>query len=909
MGQCREVTAKNPCPICGKPDWCFIFPDGAIGCRRENRPGSIEKVDRNGEIYWLYPAKQGNEAAPDVEDLPSPPSEQAISPELKHNILYDFLSMLSLSEKHRENLLRRGLPEDEIKTRLYKSVPGRERTSLVSDLEAKYGQIIYTTPGFHKKQGKNGRLFRSCAGKSGFYIPICDPKGLITGLLIRLDKPEGKNKYIHFTSRHHGGPGARNTPHFPTFNGPKNIFRVTEGPLKADIATVKSGIYTIGIPGVNAWRPVIEALMELKPEQVRVAFDADFADPQKPQVANNLLAFLCELQNQGFNFAMEIWDPKLGKGVDDLLAAGHSPEVIEGEAAIKYVEEVIAQNKGKALPQIIVAGRPFRIISDEILESLQKSNDPPEIFVRAGSLVRIVLIPDKNQMGEIVSRPVIKQMDEAALRGLVARRAECVKPKGDALIPCPPPLDIVRDILARGHWPFPLLQGVVQCPIIRKDGTIISSPGYDVETCLYYQPEGNLEIPPLPEKPEPRHIQQGADLLNEIICDFPLVDEASRANALAAIITPVLREIIHGPVPMAVITKPQQGTGASLLASVIACVATGKPAQMISPPEGKEREVEWKKLVTGIVLEGRSIAIIDNFEGVLRSTTMGALLTCSTWSDRILGSNEITSLPHRICWVLTGNNVRLAGDLPRRCYAIKLDAKKPRPWLQDRDFKHPKLLEWVTKMRGEILAAILTLARAWILAGRPVPQNLIRLGGFESWTETLGGILSFAGIGSFLQNLEEVYQESEDDEGWEAFLAAWFDVFGEGRVTTSKVKEALEKRPDFADCLPAELDLADKGFTRRLGHALKRYANKSFSNGLRIEKSSTVQRAIAWRVRKNMPTGSSEDVSCLSFMSSSPKARVEKSLVANCNHENLYIEGPEQNSLNTQNSPLRNITI
>lgn len=33
--QAKEVTSSDPCPICSKPDWCFLLPDGAINCKRE----------------------------------------------------------------------------------------------------------------------------------------------------------------------------------------------------------------------------------------------------------------------------------------------------------------------------------------------------------------------------------------------------------------------------------------------------------------------------------------------------------------------------------------------------------------------------------------------------------------------------------------------------------------------------------------------------------------------------------------------------------------------------------------------------------------------------------------------------------------------------------------------------------
>lgn len=56
MTRWREVTKKNPCPVCGKPDWCSTLhaDDGSllVCCRRA--PGGKEKIDKTGRVYWLY---------------------------------------------------------------------------------------------------------------------------------------------------------------------------------------------------------------------------------------------------------------------------------------------------------------------------------------------------------------------------------------------------------------------------------------------------------------------------------------------------------------------------------------------------------------------------------------------------------------------------------------------------------------------------------------------------------------------------------------------------------------------------------------------------------------------------------------------------------------------------------------
>jgi hypothetical protein len=43
--------------------------------------------------------------------------------------------------------------------------------------------------------------------------------------------------------------------------------------------------------------------------------------------------------------------------------------------------------------------------------------------------------------------------------------------------------------------------------------------------------------------------------------------------------------------------------------------------------------------------------------------------------------------------------------------------------------------------RGEIIAALLTLVRAWYDAGQPPMKEPIKMGSFQTWVNIIGGIL------------------------------------------------------------------------------------------------------------------------------------------------------------------------
>ena len=222
--------------------------------------------------------------------------------------------------------------------------------------------------------------------------------------------------------------------------------------------------------------------------------------------------------------------------------------------------------------------------------------------------------------------------------------------------------------------------------------------------------------------PTADHIDVAVDMISEVIADFPFVDESSRVNAIASMLTPVCRPAIKGPTPLALYDATTQGTGKTLLSEVVSLITSGREGALFSAPRDAE---EWRKQLTSVLREGSTVVVIDNVNYRLDSGDLCKALTETTHGDRILGQSQTLNLPVRCAWIVTGNNIQLGGDMPRRCYWIRMDAKCSKPF-QRTGFKHKRLKEYVLKHRGELLAALLTLARAWFVAGRPEPKRHAR---------------------------------------------------------------------------------------------------------------------------------------------------------------------------------------
>lgn len=519
----------------------------------------------------------------------------------------------------------------------------------------------------------------------------------------------------------------------------------------------------------------------------------------------------------------------------------YTPELAK-ELILKYTS---------TLPKVIVTNRHMRDITAEALDAVHKQNNPARIFRRSDTLIRISV----DEQG----RPYTETLGESHFRGELARCCNFMRltGQGDSEVPISPPIDIVRDGLTRpSEWQFPPLLGITEVPVLRPDGTILTKPGYDEATKLYYYPSPDLEIPQIPENPTLAQLKEAAMLAIEPVLDFPFDTEASWANAIGTMFAPILRPMINSPVPLALFDKPQQGTGASLLAEIVSTVATGRPAAMMTAPED---DAAWKKAITSLLLKGQLVATVDNVEGDLYAPSFAALLTLVIWQDRILGQSKLIDFPHRTVWIATGNNIHLKGDLPRRCIWSRMDAHVARPWLRNlKQFTHPELREWVTNNRGSILAAILTIARAWTLAGKPVPEGIPILGGYEAYCRIIGGVLGFMGVQGFMGNLDDMYNLTDTESPqWASFFEAWYETLGGEAITAAQLVSYINDYQDLKDSLPDALayimegrkDGRDsKNYGVRLGQRLAKKLGVQYPNGYTLKRAGTKKRAVTWQI-------------------------------------------------------------
>lgn len=519
-----------------------------------------------------------------------------------------------------------------------------------------------------------------------------------------------------------------------------------------------------------------------------------------------------------------------------------------------------------SLPVIIVNNRPMRDVAADSLAALGAANDPPFLFVRSGQMVFVEM--DERH------RPSIQAVEKAHLRGRLDRAANYIKRGSETDISVPPPLEVVEDILAlpSAQWGAPPLEFVVEVPTLRADGTVLSSPGYDPISRMLYAPAPGFKMEPIPDYVDTVNLKEAIALIDEAIGDFPWAEDTkgvplaanpNRANLFGLLLTPIVRPAIAGVVPLALIDAPQAGTGKSLLVDLFSVITTGRNAAMMPFPRNEE---EMQKSIGSTLLAGAALVCFDNIEGILQSPTLALVITATEYQCRILGVSENMVTPNRATWLATGNNIRPSGDMPRRCYHIRLDAKKSRPY-QGRKFKHENLLGWAREVRPQLLRSLLIICRAWYQrkVKLPIPDPW---GSFEEWHRTIGGILRSAGIEGFLANLAVFLNEGDDMAlQWEGFLGEIEEVYGLEWFTVGKIVNEVRTATPMA---PARFTLPDSlsDVDRRKEGGLERALGKSFAKRLETrygERELHLERRIQkhtkqseWRVLLQEPEAVSE---------------------------------------------------
>ncbi|MSQ35344.1 MAG: DUF3854 domain-containing protein [Dehalococcoidia bacterium] len=601
-----------------------------------------------------------------------------------------------------------------------------------------------------------------------------------------------------------------------------------EGPLKADAMVSAGAQAVVSVGGVYGWKSAdalaaLDSLGSVKGRTVTIVPDSDFATNHRVRDGWCRFGDLLARKGAVVQFVQLPHATDGGKlGPDDWLAQGHKLAELTG-LSLPHFARFSAPRvvDGRIRPKLIVGNRQhFEEVADA-LYALNSANIPPEMFVRGGEIVDIR--PDETGAHRV------RAISEAAMRLRLSEAAD-VFTTGDTERAVTPPKAIIEGVMAHPNPGFPPLVSLSALPFLRPDGVLVQTAGYDAATGVYLAVPDELANLNIPANPTQAERDQARDVVLDVICDFPFVGDADRANVLSLPLEALTRALF-GISPMHIFDKPQRGTGASLLADVFAVIVTGRPS---AGANYTGDEAELRKVITSALMPSPTLISFDNAEGRISSPVLSKVLTSLVWGDRILGTQREVALPNRTSWMLNGNNLQIAGDVGRRSVLTRLNAGVERPYLRPSEtFRHPDLLEYVRAHRGAIVAAFATLVTAWQAAGRPRGPR-VALGGFQTFADICGGILAHAGIPGFLSNAIDLYEQAEgENDELAGFAAKWASLWPSPTSVAQAVSAMSNSEgalcPEWAAIMP---DLGNGPRTTRLAYRLRKYKDVVLPGGL-----------------------------------------------------------------------------
>lgn len=503
--------------------------------------------------------------------------------------------------------------------------------------------------------------------------------------------------------------------------------------------------------------------------------------------------------------------PGVWKDASEWLAAGGTVEQLRElvDTAPSYEPPPEpSRNNGERHTQ----DRPSVLIdTDEhrvVCETVVALTADPDIYQRGGILVRVVRNAFPNDgILRAEGGATIGPLPAANLRERMTRFAAFTKHDREGNeASAHPTAWLVNAVDARGEWPgIRYLAGVSDAPVLRRDGTIWQTPGYDERTGVLFEPVGSTSFPPILDRPTTDHVRRALNDLLEMVWDFPFEADEHRAAWLAALLTPLARFAFSGPSPLFLIDANVRGAGKGLLVQAIGHIVLGREMPVSSYSHDSD---EMRKKITAIAIAGDRMLLLDNLEGLFGNDALDRALTTTRWKDRILGKSQEIELPLIPAWYATGNNVHVAADTLRRIIHVRLDCLNEHP--ENRaDFHHPNLLAWIDENRGRLLAASLTVLSAYLRAGQP-SGNLKPFGSFEGWSAVVREAVVWVGLPDPCLTrvmLAETADMTTDAVG--QFITAWrrYDPSDNGIVVSDVLNTLYPPQRDLAPRDEASVDM------------------------------------------------------------------------------------------------------
>lgn len=443
-----------------------------------------------------------------------------------------------------------------------------------------------------------------------------------------------------------------------------------------------------------------------------------------------------------------------------------------------------------------------------------------------------------------------------------------------------PTLELAKHFRAAFVSKFLPIQAIITAPIMcPMTQRVINSSGYDLPTSVFAALPHSIN--PVIEQPSMADISQALKTLWSSVSLFPYVDPIDETVMLTAMLTAVLRPLLP-TAPGFAMDAPVQASGKTLLTMVLTALSGAKPT--MSPWPGARGEPEVNKAIFTKLLEGSAVIVFDNVLGEVDSPSLAAVLTAETYSDRILSKSQSGTVPTNSLILMSGNNIKLKGDLPRRILKCRIDPKSEKPHHKIFPFNPLTLMQ---DKRQQMVAAALTLIKGYFSAGITTRMGEGRTGSFGEWDDNVrqpvcwladlqrSGLLpqpdgrNFPRLVDPFNAIDNAIDDDPTLMQLGRLLSAWADQVGTGFSTKTTVKnliklhgssaigyqpgQAANDDPDNPLLSEVLVEIAGNSMnatinTRKLGSYFSSHADRVV-DGRRLCVGETYQNALTWWVQ------------------------------------------------------------
>ncbi|MBF0141753.1 MAG: hypothetical protein HQL74_15955 [Magnetococcales bacterium] len=497
----------------------------------------------------------------------------------------------------------------------------------------------------------------------------------------------------------------------------------------------------------------------------------------------------------------------------------------------------VIEVRGGGLPEIVVKA-----------QSVLANNQ--SVFQQGGRLVRLVTLAKDEEAGGIKyssGSTVVRHVDPAWLHLDLTRIAQWKKwnRQGDVYTTNADKETVNAVLSNAGQWPFNELQGVIEAPTLRPDGSILDYHGFDQATRLYLTKNPVCLDKVRLENPSRDDAIKALAGLKKLIKTFPFVTNSDLAVALSGILTTVIRRSLPTS-PLHAYSAPTPGSGKSKLVELASIIASGRKAPVFN--HGKTDD-EFEKRLVSAVLAGDGQIFIDNVSRPLGGDQLCQLLTQERVQIRPLGASVQVTVPASLTIFANGKNLVLPEDMVRRSLLCSIDPRCERPELRQFDSDPVKVAEC---KRDELLTSALIVLRAFHLAGRP-GMGLIPLGGFEAWSGWVRAALVWLGEADPCQTMEMVRANDPELTRLKSVLTAWSTIYGNRHLSVREIIEEISRNQcsdDVKTLRASLLEVAGDGGlvnSKRFGKWLANNKQR-IADGLQIEDAGISAGHKLWRV-------------------------------------------------------------